>query len=343
MNQMNRKKLASLALASVLCVSALAGCSSGSQDSDSSASSDGSTQTIRVGYWGSTCEMALFTAIGYGFLEDEGFDVETVQIGYSDIATLMANDELDMYLCTPTDIMSMKEGLPVYFTDSMHTGCYEAVASADSGIEDVTDLEGATIAVDMIGSVAYVQICSEMARLGYDYTTVNWVVYDSSTMISALESGEIDGFATGDMLTNQAMEEIGAVRFYSNTYDEYLKDTLCCFVGMNTDLVDSDPEAAQRVSNAIRNACEYIEANPEEVVETAIANGFLVTDDPDTCVQLVSSYTWLAGDEDRYVESFKEHLRENYRAGLLDDAPEDEEELEAYYDDFIAEHGRFSG
>ena len=57
----------------------------------------------------------------------------------------------------------------------------------------------------------------------------------------------------------------------------------------------------------------------------------------------MKSYTWLAGDEKRYTESFKEHLRENYRAGLLDDAPADEKAREAYYDEFIAAHGRYSG
>lgn len=345
------RKVLVLAVVAALCSVLAVGCSSAATDAGSDKGDSGSAgaaassdkKQLVVGYYGGTCEMALFTALNYGYLEEEGFDVDTVQIGYSDIATLMADGQLDVYLCTPTDIMSMKSGLPIYFTDSMHTGCFEGVASADSGIETVADLEGKTIAVDMIGSVAYVQICSEMTRLGYDHTKVNWKVYDPSTMIDAMTKGEVDGFCQGDQLTTVAIRDYGAVRFFSDTYDEYLKDTLCCFVGVESSLVDEDPEAAQAISRAIKKSCEKIAQDPEEVVEKAISAGYLAVDDVQMCVDLVSAYTWLAGDEDRYMESFREHLRENYRAGLLDDAPADETEREAYYDEFIAQHGRYSG
>jgi NitT/TauT family transport system substrate-binding protein len=338
--------LAALMLFSGLLVGCTAPADEKTADSDTTTSSttaaaEGENIPLTVGYWGGTCEMALYVAQEYGFFEDAGLDVNFKQIT-TETPILLANNELDAFLATPTDIKPMEQDINLTIIDSLHTGCFQGATTADSGITSAADLEGRTVGVDLIGSVAYIQLSSEMTRMGYDPTKVNWKVYNPPLLEQALDNGEIEAFATGDPWVPIALKN-GKVRFYSNTYDDYLKDTICCFVGMNTNTLDNNPEAGRRLSAAFKEACAYINAHAEEVTKMAIDKAYISADDVELCTELVESYHFLAGDEDIFWASVKEHVMENVRAGSLPDAPTDPTELDTWTDNLAHKVANYMG
>lgn len=278
-----------------------------------------------VGYWGGTCESPIFVAYEQGFFEEAGLDVELLKIT-GDVAILMANDELDAFELTPDKFKPMEQGLELVITDSLHIGCIQGAASVESGIKTVADLEGKRVAA-VVGSIPQIQISSEMVKAGKDPSKVTWLTYPNAQMELALDQGEIDAFAAYDPFPEMAVQN-GKTKFFSNTFDEGLKDYLCCFVGMNAKTLQKNPEIGKRMSAAFKKACEYLEAHPEEAGKMAMEKGY-IAGDAALNAQLITDYTWIAGDEDILKKSFVEIWHQIARAGAMEGAPAD---LDAYID-----------
>lgn len=179
-----------------------------------------------------------------------------------------------------------------------------------------------------------VYLCDRIAvmspRPGKDPSLVNWVVYPNPEMELALDRGEIDGFAGYDPFPSIAWEN-GKTQFYSNTYDEGLKEYLCCFIGLSQRTLESEhgEEIAARLSAAFKKACEYLQENPEDAAKLIQEAGY-IAGDADLNAQLISDYTWIAGDKQLLDDSINEIWMQVYRAGALEDAPDDEAGLKEY-------------
>ncbi len=144
-------------------------------------------------------------------------------------------------------------------------------------------------------------------------------------MNNILDQGEIDAFAAYDPWAEIAVQN-GKTKFFSNTFDEGLKDYLCCFVGMNAKTLERNPEIGKRMSAAFKKACEYLEEYPEEAAKLAMDKGY-IAGDAALNAQLIKDYTWIAGDEEILKSSFVEIWNQIARAGAMEDAPGD---LDAY-------------
>ncbi|MDR2672618.1 MAG: ABC transporter substrate-binding protein [Coriobacteriales bacterium] len=330
--------LAALALALILALSlALIGCSAPTS-SASASSASGSAQPasadnkVVLGYWGGTCEAPLYIAYQNGYFEEEGLTPELLQIT-GDVAPLMASDELDVFELTPDKFKPMEQGLEVYIIDSLHVGCIQGATLPDSGIKTPADLEGKKVAAPM-GSIQQIEIASQMVLAGKDPNKVEWLTYPNAELEPALFSGEVDAFAQYDPWTDIAVKN-GAVKFFSNTFDEGLNDTLCCFVGMSKRTLDERPELGPKVSAAIKKAAEFLENNPDEAADIIAQAGYvpIQTDSGftrDIFAQEIKDYTWISGDRDVVDHSFYEIWMMINRAGAMEDAPKDQAELDKY-------------
>lgn len=308
----------------------LAGCGSGASSSGSASGDD--ANKVVLGYWGGTCEAPIFIGYEKGFFQEEGLDPEMLLIT-SDVAPLMANDELDCFELTPDKFKPMEQGLEVKIADSLHIGCIEGAANPASGITSVEDLEGKTVAAE-VGSVAQIQIASQMILAGKDPSKVEWVTYPIDQMEAAMWVGEVDAFADYDPWTDIAVGN-GAVKFYSNTFDEGLKDYLCCFVGVSSKTLEENPKLGPKLSRAFKKANEYISAHPEECADIIVNQGYVpVNTDAgftkDIMVDEIKAYTWISGDKELLDESFYQIWMQINRAGAMEDAPSDEAELIDY-------------
>ncbi len=331
-------KGAALAFATVALCGLVAGCSSSGGSSNTAsnttaqASADGSNKVI-LGYWGGTCEAPIYIGYEKGFFQEEGLDPEMLLIT-QDVAPLMASGELDCFELTPDKFKPMEQGLECKIIDSLHIGCIQGAATPESGIKSVEDLEGKKVAAD-IGSIPQIQIASQMVLAGKDPNKVEWLSYPTAQRIDAMLNGEVDAFAQYDPWADIAVAKYGAVKFFSDTFDEGLKDNLCCFVGCSTRALENNPELGEKLSRAFKKATEYIAANPEECAQIIVDKGYVpVNTDAgftqDIMEDEIKAYTWIAGDKDLLDSSFYEIWMQIYRAGAMEDAPQSQEELDTY-------------
>jgi NitT/TauT family transport system substrate-binding protein len=304
----------------------LSGCSTGAKPSDNAgqgnqpAAAAGNLKAI-VGYWGGTCEAPIYVAYENGFFKQAGLDVQLLKIT-SDVKLLLANNELDAYQLTPDQFKPIEQGLEVKIIDSVHIGCIQGAASKKSGIKSVADLEGKKVAA-AVGSIPQIQISSQMVKLGKDPKKVNWVTYPNNQMEDALNKGEIDAFAAYDPFPEIAIQN-GNTRFYSNTYDEGLKEYLCCFLGMNTKTLQKNPEIGKRLVKAYDLACQYLEEHPQEAAKMAVEKGY-IGGTVELNAKLIDDYTWTSSNKKILDASVTEIWHQIDRAGALEDAPADKD------------------
>lgn len=328
------KTVGAAALSLALC-GVLAGCATnGAAPSSAPGASDGK---VVLGYWGGTCEAPIYIGYEKGFFQEEGLDPELLLIT-SDVAPLMANEELDCFELTPDKFKPMEQGLECKIIDSLHIGCIQGAASPESGITSIEDLEGKTIAADM-GSIPQIQIASQMVLAGKDPSKVEWVTYPSAQREEAMWAGEVDAFAQYDPWADIAVEN-GAVKFFSNTFDEGLKGDLCCFVGMSSKTLKDNPEIGPKLSRAFAKAARYLEENPEECADIIVNAGYVPVETDagftkDIMLDEIKAYTWISGDRELLDESFYNIWMQINRAGAMEDAPTDEGELIHYINDTL--------
>src|SRR2546430_17694014 len=92
----------------------------GSCKKESAAGGDTSNK-IRVGYIGLTCEAPIFSAVENGYFKEEGLDVELVRCQWSQYKDVLAlggfdiTHHLAMYFLKPIEL-----GLDVKFTGGIH-------------------------------------------------------------------------------------------------------------------------------------------------------------------------------------------------------------------------------
>src|SRR2546430_3578422 len=126
-------------LVAIVTITSLFLTSCGRKNSDSSATSN----KVRVGYIGITCEAPIFTAIEKGFFKEEGLEVSLVKCewaNYKDILALGGFDithHLVMYFLKP-----IEQGLDVKFTGGIHRGCLRVPAAKKGSVKSITKFRG---------------------------------------------------------------------------------------------------------------------------------------------------------------------------------------------------------
>lgn len=315
----------------------LSGC--GGSEEDQTAAESGDSIPCKIGYWGGTCEAPIYIAKEKGYFEECGISPELFVIT-EDTTTLMAKGQLDCYELTPDQFMPIKNGMEVKIIDSLHTGCIQGAATKESGIKSVKDLEGKKVGITNQGEITQIQVASEMVKAGKDPDKVEWVNYPNPQKQQAMEQGEIDAFVSYDPFAEMAVQD-GHVKFFSNTFDDGLKEVLCCFIGANEAALEEHPELAGRLSKAFKMACEYLEEDPQGAAELIMEKEY-ITGDAALNAQLLDDYTWIAGDKDILYSSAKEIWHQIYRAGALEEEVS-EDELDGWIDNMVNEMVVYDG
>lgn len=311
------------------CNSSSSSSSSSSSDSSKSSSSSSSSTTSKaiLGYWGGTCEMPIYVGYEKGFFKDAGLDIEIMKIT-EDVAPLMANGTLDCFELTPDKFKPMEQGLECVIIDSLHYGCQQGVSSAASGIKSATDLEGKNVAAE-VGSIAQIMLSGLMVDGGKDPNKVNWVSYKNAQMDGALASGEIDAFAAYDPWPDISLDKDSTrTRFWSWTFDDGIKDILCCFVGLSSKKLSEDPEVGKKLCEGFKKSADWIRSNVSDACSIAIDKGYVPinTDSGFTREMMekeVEAYRFISGDKNEIDKSFKYIWESINKAGAMENAPAD--------------------
>lgn len=252
--------------AALIAVTALAGCSGGSDGGDA----DGGTATVDVGIVQLPIFAPIYVADAKGYFEDEGLDVnlENVKSG-QDAIPLASSGKLDVVAAGFAAGMfsAINTGLDVKVVGSMGVAGAEGAdepASAlvvrkdlvDSGeVEGVADLKGRKIGALGGGaatSAYYTTIALEEA--GLSATDVEFVNLSSPDIPAGLKSGGIDAAFVSAPFWNQAVDDGIAEELW--TTPEGTSGTGVIYGG---DFAKSD--AAQPFFDAIARAAQDLQGD----------------------------------------------------------------------------------
>jgi len=224
----------------------LIGC--GRNRSDSAATSN----KVRVGYIGITCEAPIFTAVEKGFFKEEGLDASLVKCewaNYKDVLALGGFDithHLVMYFLKP-----IEQGLDVKFTGGIHRGCLRVQAAKSSRINSITDLRGKRIGVPGMGTPPFIFANRVLGAHGIDASKeITWRVFPAGELGLALDKGEVDAVADSEPIGSLLVAEGKVKNVADQAQDAPYKDEYCCAVIVNGKFLAANPKAAAGATRA---------------------------------------------------------------------------------------------
>jgi NitT/TauT family transport system substrate-binding protein len=263
-----KSKLCLLAIAALV----LCGCRK-------NAATGGTSNKIRVGYIGLTCEAPIFSAVENGFFKEEGLDVELVKCewaNYKDVLALGGYDithHLVMYFLKP-----IEQGLDVRFTAGIHKGCLRVQSSTKGDIRTVQDLRGKRIGVPGMGTPPFIFANRVLGANGIDASKdVSWRVFPAGELGLALDKGEVDAVADAEPIGSLLLAD-GKVRNVADqAADMPYKEEYCCAVIVNGKYLAANPKNTAAATRALLKGAKWVETNPAAAARLSVEKKYLAS------------------------------------------------------------------
>lgn len=287
------KKLASFVLVlTLLSALLLTGCSN---------KKDNGEYVFKIGTAnGSLCLAPLHIAADLGYFEEEfnavGIKYELVEIDIQQTADLIASGKIDACVGLAGSLIpQVDSGLEITFTTGLHTGCTKFYASADSDINDMSDLKGKKIGVPGMSDSAVVALKRILNDLGINVSTNNMeielIVYNLTDLPLALANGAVDAVALHDPVAASAESEYGFKKLFDLTEDGKFAEEYCCAAFVTTSTASEHPEAAAAYTRALMKASAYVQAEPENSAKLQIDNN-QCSGELESNTKLLASYNY---------------------------------------------------
>ena len=220
---------------------------------------------------GASCLIGVTVAKEKGFFAKHGLDVDLVNFaGSTDqlletLATGKSDAAVGMALRW---LKPLEQGFDVKIVGSTHGGCLRLLAPASSGIKDLTDLKGKTIAVSDMNSPGKNFFSVRLKKAGIDpVTEVEFKQFPGPLLRVAVEKGEAHALTDNDPLTYLWIKDGQFIEVSSNLTGEY-EHRVCCIIGVRGSLLRDDKPAAAAIVRALIEAAEFTHHNPGEAADT---------------------------------------------------------------------------
>jgi len=270
---MTMKKTASKLIVLATLSGLLVGC--GQKSNSASATSN----KIRVGYIGITCEAPIFSALEKGFFKEEGLEVEMVKCdwaNYKDVLALGGYDithHLVMYFLKP-----IEQGLDVKFTAGIHMGCLRVQAGTKTNIHSVQDLRGKRIGVPGMGTPPFIFANRVLGANGIDASKdITWRVFPAGELGLALDKSEVDAVADSEPIGSLLLAQDKVRNIADQATDPPYKDEYCCAVIVNGKYLTANPKAAAAATRALLKGAKWVEANPAAAARLSVEKKYLAS------------------------------------------------------------------
>lgn len=303
-----------LTIASALTIT---GCSTAGDDADES-----SLTTIKVAAQSVISAESLYLGIAQGYFEDEGLDVELVDVPDQTAAfAALQSGGLDFTMSPFISVLqSARQGMPISIVaaaDGMHPDLANAVGdekakytsvsvnvNPESGITDMAGLAGATIAIPIVRSQADATIIWVLRNNGVDTSGINWLNLDFVSALGSLKDNQIDAaFLVSPFALEAAADGLTPVMYPSAEFFEP-GSAVSGWLASNS-FIDSNPDVIAAFQRAMARSAEYATDNLEIAKQSLIdRTGTELTAD-----QLPISY-WPTSVSVADVESIDEKLME---------------------------------
>jgi len=273
---MMMKRISTLFLTALLCLSLLAGCGAQTGPTDSSGGSDESKELdVVLDWYPNALHAFLYVAIEKGYYAEEGLQVNIrFPSNANDAISLVAAGKADIGLYYQQDVIQARadQGVPVKSIGAVVQAPLNIVLSLkDKNITSPADLVGKT--VGYAGTeLSEALIRSIMNYVGADYSDVTMIDVGFDLM-SSMTTGNVD--ATIGCLVNHEvpqMEEEGfAVSWFD--LDDYGVPTYYEGVFLaNDDAIENDSETLKAFLRASARGFADMQADPEEALRILLDN-----------------------------------------------------------------------
>ena len=275
---MKMKKLAAIAAAAALVMSALTGCGSGSGGGQSAGTaaggSNGELTDVSMAFCTWTGYSPMFIAKEKGYFEDAGINMD-IQIieDESTYASLLTNNSIQ-FLATAQDpnIKMFANGTPSRYVLTMDAsnGADGLVAGAD--IKTLDDLRGKSVALDKSASSYYffLQALENGSSLTEDDIDVI-EMGDTTQAGLAFMSGKVDAAIMWEPELSEALESVDGAHALVTSAD--YPDTILDSLVVNADFAAENPDIVAAVEDAWYKAVDFLNQSPDEAYEL-MASGF---------------------------------------------------------------------
>ncbi|HSV49488.1 MAG TPA: ABC transporter substrate-binding protein [Candidatus Acidoferrales bacterium] len=309
----NQYKIIGIVILAILVISIAAGITLVTQPQTNNTG----LKTAVISYAGGTCEAPVFIAYEKGFFKDEGLNVTLIQAGFEQLKISLDSGAIDATQANFAWFKPIEQGFNIKLAAGIHTGCISLVTPNNSGIHSIADLKGKAVGVDSIGGGPQIALSAKLRELGINPTTeIQWKAYPSPQLDEAINKGEIVAYMTWDPFPSKAVSEKGYINLFDIGKDAPFNTSYCCFVGINGNVVQNDPEKAAAITRAILKAAQWVGEHPEEAAQISIDKGY-VGGNTNLNARLLASYDWepsisKAKDNIRYF------ITEQKAQGILD-------------------------
>ncbi|MGY1595085.1 ABC transporter substrate-binding protein [Geodermatophilus sp. SYSU D00708] len=261
-----------LALASTV---VLAACGGGDEDSGGSGGGGESGPTqIRVGAIPIVDVAPLYLGIEQGIFEKHDLAVEPfLAQGGAAIVPAVVNGEAQFGFSNITSLLQATgRGVPLALvapgpgaTGNAEDDFAAVVVPADSPIQSSADLAGKRVAINSINNISDTVVRESVRQAGGDPSTIEFVEIPFPDMPAAVSTGQVDAaFAVEPSAT---VGESQGLRRVSAPYTETDDDLTVAGYFTSDQYAAENPEVVQQFADAMVEAQEYAQANPDQVRE----------------------------------------------------------------------------
>jgi NitT/TauT family transport system substrate-binding protein len=258
-----------LALASTV---VLAACGGGDEDSGGSGGGESGPTQIRVGAIPIVDVAPLYLGIEQGIFEKHDLAVEPfLAQGGAAIVPAVVNGEAQFGFSNITSLLQATgRGVPLALvapgpgaTGNAEDDFAAVVVPADSPIQSAADLAGKRVAINSINNISDTVVRESVRQAGGDPSSIEFVEIPFPDMPAAVSTGQVDAaFAVEPSAT---VGESQGLRRVSAPYTETDDDLTVAGYFTSDQYAAENPEVVQRFADAMIEAQEYAQANPDQV------------------------------------------------------------------------------
>ncbi len=211
----------------------------------------------------------VFIAINQGFFSEAGLTVSTefTQGGAATIPALASGD-LDIgFGAYPSFFNAVSQGLPLKIISEanrpapLFAGLY---SMPDSGIAEVADMAGKTVAVNTLNNVVQLAVEAQLVDAGMSLDDVTLVEIPFPDMVATLERGDVDVIAVVEPFGSVAKNTLDAtlvIDMFANRMEDF---PVAGFFVTDSFLADN-PNTVAAFVRAIDRAVEVANTDPDAV------------------------------------------------------------------------------
>lgn len=231
---------------------------------------ENNTVTVRIVYNKLVDSIPFFVAEEKGYFKDAHINVQaTAEQDASLITSALLSNQADVGLpVTANDVFLIEAKQPgnlklfLAGVETPKNSLTMILVSSNSSISSVSDLKGKKVGT-LPGSVG--DVLPKMIFKNYfDPSLVTLVPLPPQDMINALTAGRIDALWTVEPITNIAINS-GAVKPILLSADTTIMNPFPVLgYAFTTKFVNEHPDTAQKIVGIMKNAVDYMNANPNE-------------------------------------------------------------------------------